>query len=135
MAKLEIYKRNQGRYIRSITFAAAMVIGAVGLYELSEKFASYAATRVPYIQFGVPAVLVVVLGLLMFHVVNKPRFADFLIATEGEMKKVSWSSKKEVIGSTKVVIITTFMLAGILFLVDLLFVTLFDWMNIMGGAQ
>ncbi|MCK4602752.1 MAG: preprotein translocase subunit SecE [Phycisphaerae bacterium] len=68
----------------------------------------------------------------MFWVVNRPRSADFLIATEGEMKKVSWSSKKEIVGSTKVVIVTTFMLAAILFSVDILFQVLFQWMGIMG---
>ncbi|MBS3820407.1 MAG: preprotein translocase subunit SecE [Planctomycetes bacterium] len=69
---------------------------------------------------------------LVLWLVNRPRTADFLIATEGEMKKVSWSSRKEVIGSTKVVIVTTFILAAILFIVDLVFATLFRAMNVMG---
>ena len=34
------------------------------------------------------------LGLLMFWLMNKPTVADFLIAAEGEMKKVSWSSRR-----------------------------------------
>ncbi len=42
-----------------------------------------------------------------------------MIATEGEMKKVSWSSKKEIIGSTKVVIVTLLLMGLVLFLVDL----------------
>jgi len=48
------------------------------------------------------------------------------------MKKVSWSSRKEVVGSTKVVIVTTFILAVIIFGVDLLFVVLFRWLGVMG---
>ena len=32
-------------------------------------------------------------------------FADFLIAAEGEIKKVSWSSRKEIVSSTTVVIV------------------------------
>jgi preprotein translocase subunit SecE len=73
------------------------------------------------------------LAVLMFWIVNRPRSADFLIATEGEMKKVSWSSKKEIIGSTKVVIIATFMLAALLYVVDAMFALLFVKMGVMGA--
>ena len=44
-----------------------------------------------------------------------------MIATQTEMKKVSWSSKREVIGATKVVILFTILLAALLFCVDLVF--------------
>ena len=57
----------------------------------------------------------------MYMAINKPRSADFMIATEGEMKKVSWSSRREVVGGTKVVIATTFILALMLWAVDLAF--------------
>ena len=50
--------------------------------------------------------------------VNGPRFADFLIATESEMKKVSWSSRAELVGSTVVVIVTVLILAAYIFGVD-----------------
>ena len=56
-----------------------------------------------------------------------------MIAGEGEMKKVSWSSRKEVVGSTKVVIITTFLMAAVLYAVDWVFATLFAQFGIMGG--
>jgi preprotein translocase subunit SecE len=69
--------------------------------------------------------------MLLFLAVNKPRMADFMIATEGEMKKVSWSSKREVIGSTKVVIFTTFALALILFAVDIIFKNFFQTINVL----
>jgi preprotein translocase SecE subunit len=44
------------------------------------------------------------------------------------MKKVSWSSRKEVVGSTKVVIVATFVLAVLLYGVDLVFIRLFSWL-------
>jgi preprotein translocase subunit SecE len=69
---------------------------------------------------------------MYFWVVNYPSRADFMIATESEMKKVSWSSRKEVVGSTKVVIVTTFILAIILFGVDFLFTLIFHGMGILG---
>ena len=42
---------------------------------------------------------------------NKPANVDFLIATDSEMKKVNWTSRKELIGSTKVVILFMFLIA------------------------
>ena len=127
-----IYKRGQGRYTRIITVLCVMLIGIIGAYMLSEKLSAYAPSRIPPVRFGVPLLVLAGLGLLMFWVVNRPKSADFLIATEGEMKKVSWSTKKEIIGSTKVVIVTTFIMASILFGVDLSFTILFRWFGIMG---
>ncbi|MCP4709719.1 MAG: preprotein translocase subunit SecE [Planctomycetes bacterium] len=48
-----------------------------------------------------------------------------MIATEGEMKKVSWSSRKEIMSSTLVVIITVAIMALLLMAVDLGFSYLF----------
>jgi preprotein translocase subunit SecE len=98
-----------------------MGIVIIGAGLLSQLLVAYDLTRTPLIRFGVPTLLVAASAVLMFWIVNKPSAADFMIATEGEMKKVSWSSRKEIIGSTKVVIITTFILAGVLFGVDILF--------------
>ena len=49
---------------------------------------------------------------------NKPANVDFLIATDSEMKKVNWTSRKELIGSTQVVIMFMFLIALFLFAVD-----------------
>jgi preprotein translocase subunit SecE len=57
---------------------------------------------------------------LLFRLYHWPRFADFLIATEAEMTKVSWSSKEELKRATWVVVLTLFLLAGFLFSVDVL---------------
>jgi preprotein translocase subunit SecE len=51
--------------------------------------------------------------------VNVPRFAEFLIAVEGEMAKVSWPSTGEVVRSSVVIIFMIFALTAILFLYDL----------------
>jgi len=70
------------------------------------------------IQLGVP-VLIFVLGAYgIFRLVNGQRFADFLIATESEMKKVSWSSRAELVGSTLVVIVTVIIMSAYIFGVD-----------------
>jgi len=129
---VRVYKKGQGKYTRMLTLAGAVFVATVAAAALSEFFGGYNLTRPPYIRFGVPAGLVAVVGLLVLWLINRPKSADFLIATEGEMKKVSWSSKKEVIGSTKVVIITTFILAVVLFSVDLALVFFCGWLGISG---
>ena len=123
----EVYKKGQGKYTRVSTFIAVMVIVVIGAYFLSRTLRSS-----PYLQFGIPTLMVVALAWFMFWILNRPKTADFLIATEGEMKKVSWSTRKEVIGSTKVVIVTTFILAAILAGVDILFTLLFGWIGVTG---
>lgn len=130
MHGLQIYKRTQGKYTRLITFLAVLVLTAWGCNSLANKLG--AANVTPYVQFGIPVIVLAGLGAVMFLVVNRPKSADFLIATENEMKKVSWSSRKEVFGSTKVVIVTTFLLAAILFLVDFVFATLFQKIGVTG---
>ena len=132
--KIEIYKRGQGKYTRIITSVAIFGLAIAGAMVLSAQLGAIGglgAAKI-YVQFGIPTLVVLAFGLFSFWIVNRPKTADFLIATEGEMKKVSWSSRKEVIGSTKVVIVTTFILAAIIFGVDLLFVVLFKWLKIMG---
>ncbi len=127
----QIYKRSQGKYTRLITAISVLVIAVWGCYALVEKLGAYKSVNT-YLRFGIPTVLFVLVGGGMFWLVNRPKTADFLIATEGEMKKVSWSSRKEVIGSTKVVIVTTFLLAAILFLIDVVFANVFRIIGVSG---
>jgi preprotein translocase SecE subunit len=88
-----------------------------------KKWSVSTANPIPYamyIQYCVPLAVFLVGAYFIFILVNKERFADFLIATESEMKKVSWSSKQELIGSTTVVIVTVVVLAVIIWLADLI---------------
>jgi preprotein translocase SecE subunit len=64
-------------------------------------------------------------ALLCYWLMNKPTHVDFLIATDSEMKKVNWTSRKELIGSTKVVVVFMFLIAFLLFLIDQIFHLLF----------
>jgi len=126
---LKIYKKGQGKYTRTTTVAVATFLAVVTAVALSRFLLGGKYVGI-YLGYGIPVLLVLVVGLGTAWLVNRHSTADFLIATEGEMKKVSWSSRKEVIGSTKVVIITTFVLAVVLFAVDVMFVFLFDALNI-----
>jgi preprotein translocase SecE subunit len=75
----------------------------------------------PVWSVSVTAAITAGLALLAWHYMNKPTVVDFLIATESEMKKVNWTSRKELFGSTRVVIVFMFMISMVLFVFDLFF--------------
>jgi preprotein translocase SecE subunit len=56
---------------------------------------------------------------------------DFLIATDSEMKKVNWTTRKELIGSTKVVIFFVLLIAALLFTLDLVFGYFFQLIKVL----
>ncbi len=134
MSIFAIYKKGQGKYTRICTFAGVMLVVILGARSLSDKLNGYSMTKPPAVRFGLPAGVVILAAYGLFRLVNRQRSADFMIATESEMKKVSWSSRKEIVGSTKVVIVFTCILAVVLFAVDMLFIWLFgkDMLGIMG---
>ena len=122
----EIYKRGQGYYTRLYSALMMFVIVAFGCYALHEKLLG---TNI-WVKTLVPAGLCVVLGFLIYWLMNKPNFADFLIAAEGEIKKVSWSSRKEIVVSTFIVIFVVASMTIMLFAADFVFKYLF--MEIIG---
>jgi preprotein translocase SecE subunit len=121
-----IYKRGQGKYTRLCSAFAGAIIAALGCIRLYNKLEG--AEVGLWIETMVPAGLFVVLVGLCFWLVNKPYAADFFISAEGEMKKVSWSSKQEIVVSTTVVIIVVVMMACLLGITDLSFSLLFMWL-------
>jgi preprotein translocase SecE subunit len=135
---MSIYKPGQGYYTRVGTAVGAAVLIA-GLWNmLYRELGVFVDPDQPwtfYLQIGVPSVVAVLLGLLVYWVVGRGRrTGDFMILTEGEMKKVNWSSRKEVIGSTKVVIFVVFAMAILLFCVDLVFAWFFNRIGVLEGG-
>ena len=123
---LEIYKRGQGKNTRLWSAFGAATVSGVGCLQLYKKLE---ATNLDvYVKFIVPAGLFLGLGCLIFWLVNKPSLADFMIAAEGEMKKVSWSTRQEIMVSTIIVIAVVVFIASLLGATDLGFRTLFDWL-------
>ncbi len=109
---LTIYKRGQGKNTRLWTGLVCFVIAAYGCWVLHTKL--MAAFDSVWIETLIPAALCAVLAGAIWWVSNLPSAADFLIAAEGEIKKVSWSSRKEIVNSTTVVIVVvTAMAVGI----------------------
>jgi len=89
--------------------------------------ASRTLTLLPQVRFALP-LLLGGLGLwLAWRLVNFPAFADFLIATEAELNKVSWTTRKRLIQDTIVVLATVFLLTVFLFAVDILWGRLLSW--------
>ena len=92
------------------------------------------STLFPYTTLfrSIAVAIITVFGLLLFRwVAVNPRTTDFLIATEGEMKKVNWPNKREIIGSTWIVIVALAMLVAILFFSDMLFLFLFRFTHVL----
>ena len=112
--RLSLYKRNQGKIARQATFAALAVIFGLGAWSLSEFYQD----KGPALHYFVPLVFLLVGLWASFRIVQMPAFADFLISVEGEMNKVSWPSRTELVRSSMVVIILMFGLTLVLFTYD-----------------
>jgi preprotein translocase subunit SecE len=107
-----VYKRSQGRITRQITFAAVLAAIALGLLRLG---ATLAGKGYGYeYQYGLPLLLFAAAAWVSYRVVNVPAFADFLIAVEAEMNKVSWPTRSELFRSAIVVLVMMFALAAYL---------------------
>ena len=124
-----IYKKGQGYWTRMGTALGAALLGALLAYNLyvwipvlvNLGSSSEALAHERQIALGVAAVFLALYAILIWRVTNKPDNVDFLIATDSEMKKVNWTSRKELIGSTKVVIVFMFLIAFFLFAIDIAF--------------
>lgn len=123
-----VYKRSQGRISRQVTFAAMAIVFALGAWRFYGAFSASLSGAYGLII----SVAILLAGLwLGFRVVNIPRFADFLIAVEAEMNKVSWPSRPELVRSSLVVIFVIFSLSLVLFGFDLLWSFLFQAIGVL----
>ena len=125
-----IYKKGQGYWTRMGTalgaaFIAALTADFVYVQMKAIPYATDAAGQPLYIAKSVCAGSALgVLAIILFFVwraMNKPSNADFLIATDSEMKKVNWTTRKELIGSTRVVIFFVILISALLFFLDVVF--------------
>ncbi len=115
----DIYKPGQGKYTRLGTGFSVAIIVAAGCWQLY-RLLTGSDVRL-WLAMLVPAVVLVVLSALTYWLLNRPTVADFLIAAEGELKKVNWSSRKEIAVSTFVVIVVVIIMAALLGMTDFVF--------------
>lgn len=125
--RLKTYRADQGRYVRLTTFWSMAALWFYGCYRLSDTLhglrASWASFfRVNIVQelplveypFSVASAIATVAffaglaGLQMF--LNRPKIADTLIETEGELRKVTWPTVKDTINASLVVLVTVVIL-------------------------
>ena len=90
----------------------------------------YSLMADPVFKYVLPFVLLVAGLWIGYRAVNLPTFADFLIAVEAEMNKVSWPSRHELVRASMVVIFLIFGLTVVLFGYDLFWGALLKWMGI-----
>jgi preprotein translocase SecE subunit len=87
-----------------------------------------------YLQAGVAGAVVIVGAILVLWLVGVRRSTvDFLIATDAEMKKVNWSTRKHILDSTWVVVGATVILVISLFLMDLAFSKIMALIGVLKG--
>lgn len=79
---------------------------------------------------GAGLFLVAGISVIFWLVGQRPRTVDFLIATDAEMKKVNWSTRREITMQTQVVIVAFFLIAGIIFAIDTVFQFFFRFIDV-----
>ena len=119
MASEAIYKNGQGYWTRMISAAGFGHLLAQGTFWIWSKLGSGGTATQKYVAGSLALAFLAVLGGLAFWLLGRNvRTVDFLVATEAEMKKVNWSTRREVMGSTGVVITTMFAIAIFCFVCD-----------------
>jgi preprotein translocase subunit SecE len=126
LVRVGVYKRNQGRITRQVTFAAVVGVIALGLLRLGTILVG----QRPEYQFGLPLLLLALGVWASYRLVNVPAFADFLIAVEAEMNKVSWPTRGELFRASMVVLILIFVLAFVLAGYDMFWKVLLFWLGV-----
>ena len=132
------YKSKQGRLVRQCTCLAIWLACWLGGWQLFEVMGAWmapsgSAQSNPFwssSRYWLPGGLTALGMWLGYRLVNWPRFADFLIAVEAEMNKVSWPKKSELYRASMVVIFTMAFLALLLFFYDAIWQLLFDTLGV-----
>jgi preprotein translocase SecE subunit len=143
------FKPNQGLRVRRGTLIGLLIVGVCGIITLIQHRSLSAGAwemvlpftdtgthvRVLPIMFHVEMTLPVLLavGLVWFcwRTVNWPAFADFLIATEAEMNKVSWTTRKRLYQDTIVVLVAVVLMTTFLFVVDIIWIKALNFTGVL----
>jgi preprotein translocase SecE subunit len=129
-----IYKKGQGYWTRMGTAVGAGLLGLLLVGQIYYRIPAFMRgdpSRASKIALAAAGFFGLIYALFVWRLINKPSNVDFLIATDSEMKKVNWTSRRELIGSTKVVIGFMFSIAIVLFVLDLFFNTVFYYLHIL----
>ncbi|MFM7052416.1 MAG: preprotein translocase subunit SecE [Planctomycetota bacterium] len=125
---MSVYKPGQGYYTRMGTVIGIAVITLLAIDWLWQPMKGIRVGTLPEIYVATAGAILIggiVTYLAYTLVFVKPKTVDFLVATEGEMKKVNWSTKREVIGSTNAVILSAVVIAVFCYVIDIAFFAFF----------
>jgi len=111
--RVSLYKRTQGRITRQVTLAALAAGIALGFWQLAQHMIQWWEWNRIF-SLSITTALTLVGWWMAYRLVNLPRFADFLIAVEAEMNKVSWPTPSELFRASLVVLVTIGALAFVL---------------------
>lgn len=124
------YKKDQGRMARLTAFWTLAVLTFYGCMSLHNTLiGQFKPLAKPLIEsfpsipvlgtdltgaFLISAVVCVAGIFLLMRFLEKPKYADMLIETEQELRKVTWPTGHEVVNSSIVVVICVLFLMGFL---------------------
>jgi preprotein translocase SecE subunit len=134
---MAVYKAGQGYYTRLGSVVGVSLVSLLGLLWAWDylKLVKISGVNPLYVAAGgAIAIGALITAFTYYLVFVKPRTVDFLIATEGEMKKINWSTRREIIGSTTAVIFTAFFLALFCWVLELVFVWFFQLIRVLDVA-
>ena len=131
-----IYKKGHGYWTRVGTVIGVALVGVLTAYSIYAYTPIFLPERIEHktavkIALGVALGFAAAYSLIAWHLMNKPANVEFLIATDSEMKKVNWTSRRELIGSTKVVCAFMALTALFLFVCDIFFSELFKFIHVL----
>ncbi|MBI4584190.1 MAG: preprotein translocase subunit SecE [Planctomycetes bacterium] len=140
----KIYKEGQGKWARNTVAALVALFAAmlaVSMYstlpdpsshfEIVNHFLNriFGVEHWP-IDYRIVLIAPVVIAILIFgyRQYNSPRWSDFLIDTENELKnRVTWPSRKEEVNHSIVVVVTVVIIGAFTFLIDMLLNACSQW--------
>lgn len=116
--------------------AAAAIVPAEGGQSFSAPIKGslhkIAAIQPVYLQGGGAALVLLMGAALAFYFAGFRRSTvEFLISTDMEMKKVNWSTRKDIWNSTLVVVGASVLLSAVLFGIDVMFQQFFRFIKVL----
>jgi len=103
--------------------------------EVSGKVKYQSLTILPHTKYTLPLLIVAATLWFAWRIVNVPMFADFLIATEAELNKVSWTTRRRLIQDTIVVLVTVLLTAIFLFAADAIWSASLKWIGVLKSGK
>lgn len=117
------YKKTQGRPTRQI--ALCVVVASLS-WLLISAVALFARRLVGGIGWlSICVVVICLAGVISVAILNRPRWADFLISVQAEIDKVTWPSKAEVHKHTIVVLVLLVSMSVVVFGFDIVWMWVF----------